>query len=98
MFLSFLLWGLFAVVLLTLIVGAIWVINLVSNLFLTLRESSALVSYPRVQADEVDFQSEDGIRLKGKFIKAQGMPAKGTVLFCQEADGTMDSCAKYTSY
>ncbi len=79
------------------IVIEIWAVNLVSNLLLSLREPSSLVSYPRVEGELIDFQSEDGIRLKGKFIRAQGK-LKGTVIFCPEADSTMDSCSKYISY
>ncbi len=92
------LWILFITVLASSVISAVWVINLVSNIFLTLREPSSLESYPRVEAPVIDFQSEDGIRLKGKLIRSQVQPAKGTVIFCPEADGTMDSCIKYTSF
>lgn len=98
MFLSALFWWLFGTVLIGATAGLIWVINLVSSIFLTLREPSSLVTYPRVEGEAIDFQSEDGIRLKGKFIKAQGPSAKGTVIFCPEADGIIDSCSKYTPF
>ena len=98
MFLSALFWWLFATILLAITAGSIWVINLVSSIFLTLREPSFLMNYPRVEGEPVDFQSEDGIRLKGKFIKSLRSSAKGTVIFCPEADGTIDSCSKYTPF
>jgi uncharacterized protein len=80
------------------LVTTIWATNLVSNLFLTLREPSSLTAHPNVEGEIVDFQSEDGVRLKGKFIKSCSAPAKGTVIFCPEVDSPMDSCGKYTSF
>ncbi len=91
-------WIALGLVLTACVVGAIWVMNLVSSIFLSLREPSSLISYPRVEGEAVDFQSEDGIRLKGKFLKAHAATVKGTVIFCQEADGLMDSCIKYTAF
>ncbi len=98
MFSSALFLWLFLPVLLAVIACLIWVVNIVSGLFLTMREPSFLASYPRMDGEEIDFQSEDGIRLKGRFVRAKTSPAKGTLIFCQEADGTMASCSKYVSF
>lgn len=91
-------WLIFAALLAAGIAWGIWIINLVSNIFLTIREPSALVTFPRLEGEDIDFQSEDGIRLKGKFLRAKTPSAKGTVIFCQEADSVMDSCGKYLSF
>ncbi|MCK6455141.1 MAG: alpha/beta hydrolase [Phycisphaerae bacterium] len=58
--------------------------------------SRVQVSHPRLPGDDVDFWSEDGVRLRGVFMHpVDGVPRKGLILFAPEFKSDRYSCARY---
>jgi dipeptidyl aminopeptidase/acylaminoacyl peptidase len=91
------LYSLLGLFFLSVLVFFIWIIYLIQNIFLTLREPASPYGFSMPEGETVKFYSSDGVFLTGVFVPAQGK-VRGTIIFGPEVDADARSCTKYSLF